>query len=77
MIDLSALVPGSLIGSFSPWRIGSFRQDLSKALECLIWAIWKERNNQVFDNLIGDSNSVWDSFLFLIANWARKKLYHI
>lgn len=38
----------------------------------LIWDIWKEHNNRVVDDLIGDLSFVWDSFLFLLASWARK-----
>lgn len=76
MIDLSGSVPGSLSDFFSSWRISHFDRTTTRlwnlCLHAVIWAIWKERNNRVFDNIIGDATSVWDSFLFLLASWARK-----
>lgn len=38
----------------------------------LIWAIRKERNSRVFENLLGDFSSIWDSFQFSLARWAKK-----
>lgn len=76
IIDLPCPVLGSLIDFFSSWRMAHFDRASTRlqnlCLHALIWAIWKEHNNQVFDNLIRDATSVWDSFLFLLAGWARK-----
>lgn len=41
-------------------------------LPAMIWAIWKECNRQVFENLSGDPFSIWESFLFLIVGWVKK-----
>lgn len=45
---------------------------MASASTCPYMADWKERSRRVFENLIRDSLLVWDSFLFLIASWARK-----
>lgn len=67
---------GSLVDFFSSWRMAHFGRTLARlwnlCLHALIWAIWKEGNNRVFDNLIGDWSSVRDSFLFKLVSWARK-----
>lgn len=36
--------------------------------------IWKECNRRVFENLSGDPSSVWESFLFFVASWAKKDI---
>lgn len=43
-------------------------------MHALSWAIWREHNNRLFENRIGDFSSVWDSFcfFFLLACWVKK-----
>lgn len=36
-------------------------------MHALSWAIWREHNNRLFENRIGDFSSVWDSFCFFFC----------
>lgn len=62
MINLSLPIPAAMFDLFSSWRLLLADRTLGKlwtlCLHALIWAIGKECNNRVFDNIIGDLSSV-------------------
>lgn len=35
-----------------------------------MWAIWKERNRRLFEELYEDLTSVWDFFLYFVGSLA-------
>lgn len=75
LINLNWVVPNTTYTFISQWRSTPFtrkaKQIWSLCLHTLMWAIWKEKNLRLFEDQFGDTYSVWDFFLYLVASWAK------
>ena len=38
---------------------------------CLMWALWKERNERVFNNIERSNQALKHYFLYTFVNWGR------
>ena len=38
---------------------------------CLLWTLWKERNERVFNDIKRSNQDLEHSFLYTLVNWAR------
>ena len=57
---------------FLSWSMLPSRKRIRKiwrSLLCLIWAIWKERNHIVFDNVTFSFNRLKSSFVSMLTSW--------
>ena len=41
------------------------------ALLCLLWTLWKERNERAFNDFEWSNQALKLSFLYTLVNWAR------
>lgn len=74
LIILSWIAPNNT-RSISLWRTTLVNRKAKKlwnlCLSALFCAIWKERNRRLFEDQYGDTPSMWDFFLYLVASWDR------
>ena len=62
-------------GGKRKWAIENMSVEVNKAmwkaaLSSLLWAVWKERNRVMFDNLNFSSHRIKHSFISSITSWA-------
>ena len=75
LFGVQRVLHSSIKRNLSGWHdafVGKMREKAWRATHlCLLWTLWKERNERAFNDIERSNQALKHSFLYTLVNWAR------